>query len=114
MRRDHEFGNGGGVAQSEIEPLGADRRDDVRGLANQLRPGTGDVVPLALRAETSPRPGSTVTLPRIEWERRSISCRHLGIGQPGEPWRVLRIGHKDQAGTPAGQRHQRERAGFSV
>ncbi len=33
------------------------------------------------------------------------------IGQRGEPRRFLRIGHEHQAGTPAGQRHERERAG---
>ena len=34
-RGDGEFADGGGVAQAEIETLRADRRDDVRGFADQ-------------------------------------------------------------------------------
>ena len=35
LRGDREFADGGGIAQAEIEPLRADRRNDVRGFADQ-------------------------------------------------------------------------------
>ena len=37
MRGDGQLGDGGGIAQAEIEPLRADRRDDVRGFARPAR-----------------------------------------------------------------------------
>ena len=35
LRLDREFADGGGVAQAEIEALRADRRNDMRGFADQ-------------------------------------------------------------------------------
>ena len=74
LRRDGEFADGGGIAQAEIEPLRADRRDDMGGFAHQRdalvgeTPGGGDA------ERKQPRPGSTSILPRIECEARSISA----------------------------------------
>ena len=73
-RRHHEFADGGGVAQAEIEALRADRRDEMGGLADErdavLRRSVRTV---STASGNTPRPGSTVILPRIECERCSIS-----------------------------------------
>ena len=73
-RRHHELADGGGVAQAEIEALRADRRNEMRGFADQrdaVRARSCRAVSTA--SGKTPRPGSTAILPRIECERRSIS-----------------------------------------
>ena len=84
----------------------------MRGLADQR----DAVAPRKLRAVSTasgktPRPGSTVILPRIECERRFDLDRERGIVERAQALGFRRIDHPDQARALARQRHQRERAG---
>ena len=71
---DRQFGDRRGVAQAEIEPLRADRREAVRGFADQCNAAARqNCVAVSAASGKKPRPGSSVILPRIECERASIS-----------------------------------------
>ena len=58
-----------------------------------------------------PRPGSTAILPRIEWERRSISAASSASGRAATRVGLVGVEHEDEARARPGQRHQRERPG---
>src|SRR5262249_3162650 len=74
MGGDDELADGGGVAQTEIEPLRADRCNDVRSFPmSATRPAPKRAAVSTISGKT-PRPGSTSILPRIECERRSTSA----------------------------------------
>ena len=114
-RLDHELADGRGIAQAEVQSLRADRRDDMRGLADQR----DAVAPRSCARSRSPsgnrpRPSSTATLPRIECARRSISRRERGRVERAETLGLGRIDHADEARAQAGQGHQRERAALGV
>ena len=115
VRRDRQLGDRRGVAQAEIESLRADRRDHVRGLADQRDAVRAEAcVPSRCSSGKAPRSGSTAILPRIECERRSTLRRErLGVERQQVRGR-RRVDHADQARPQAGQRHQGERAGLGV
>src|SRR5450830_132969 len=108
MRRDGEFADGGGVAQAEIEPLRADRRNHMRGFAHQRD---------ALVSEASggddaewKQPAARLDLDLAQDRMR----RAFDLGSEGrvverrDLVRMNRIEHPDQARTRSRQRHQSE------
>ena len=114
VRRGDEFGDGGGVAQAEIEPLRADRRHDVGGFADQRDRG----VPRT-RAPFRPQAGNAAAgfdaHPAKQRMRAALDLgRECGVARCGESRRVVGIEHANQARTSAGQGHERERAAFGV
>ena len=111
MRRDRELADGRGIAQAEIEPLRADRRDHMRGFADE-RDAVAPRNARGLDAEREQRRGRArpSILPRIECARRSISAASAASSSAASCVRLGRIQHADKARTQAGQRHQRERA----
>ena len=104
----------GGVAEAEIEALRADRRDEMGGLADERDRFWPNVRTVSTASGNTPRPGSTVTLPRIECERCSISS--LSAASSSAAIRSASAGstHADEARPFAGQRHQRERPALGV
>jgi hypothetical protein len=113
-RLDHQLRNGRCIAQAEIEPLCADRRDDMRGFADQR----DACLPEALRCFDGERKQPSPFLDRhfaedrvrttfdFGGERRCIEGAKL-LGLFGTE-------HADQTRAQAGQGNERERPGFGV
>ncbi len=111
MGSDRKFADGGGIAQAEIEALRADRRDDMRGFADQRDALAGEM-PRSCHGKRKQ------AAPRLDIE----SCRGSNVKRVRSRRRVRRsskaesssacgwIEHPDQARAIARQRHQRERA----
>ena len=106
-----DLGDGDGVPQAEIEALGADRRKHMGGLADQgdaaARPRLGGRRPSSGKA---PWPGSTSTLPRIEWQRRSISASSAAPLSRARRSASAGATTQTMLDRRPGQRHDRERA----
>ena len=114
MRFHHQFADGRGIAQAKVQALRADRRDHMRGFADQhdaaRRKRLG-----GLGAEREhPAPG----LHRDLAEDRMRAPFELGreriVIERREPLGLRRLDHADDARTRARQRHQRERSAFGV
>src|ERR1700722_6283036 len=109
-RRDRKLADGRGVAQAEIEALGADRRDDVTGLADE-RDAAGREAARGLGAEAKGAvagvhrdlAGDRMAAPLdFQVERRRLEALDtLGF---------VRVNDANEARPRARQRHQRERA----
>ena len=69
---------------------------------------------VSIAERKKPRPSSTVTLPRIECARRSISAESAAASSARETLGLGRIDHADEARAQAGQGHERERTGLGV
>ena len=110
-RRDRELGDGGGVAQAEIEALRADRRDHVAGLADQRDPPRRETA-RRLDAERKcavpgldlrPCRGSNASAARSRRRARRASSASIRAASSGATTQT-RLARRP------GQRHQGERA----
>ena len=110
LRLRHQFGDGRDIAQAEIKALRADRRQRVRGFADQHQPMRGELVrgldpqrKLAAsgfdRDLAEDRMGAPLDLLA---QRRSVERHQIGG--------FCRLDDADEARALARQRHHRERA----
>src|SRR4051812_46832704 len=82
MRLGHQLGNRRGIAQAQVQSLRADRRDHMRGLADQ-RDATATE---ALRGLNGKRKHAATLLDRYFAEDRMRAALDFG----GERWRIKR------------------------
>src|SRR5690349_1156819 len=93
----HELANGGGVAQPEIEPLSADRRDDMAGLAYERDAMGAKCAGAFDREREHAAVGLDLDLAQDRMGASLDHSRKLGVGKRFEARGVLRIGNEDKA-----------------
>jgi hypothetical protein len=109
-RRYHELADAGGVAQSEIEALGADRRNEVGGFADQRDAALPEwrTVSTASGKDAAARLDRDLAEKRMR-ERRSISSFSAVSSSAATRSASAGLHHPNEARPLTGQRHQGER-----
>src|SRR5262249_22518037 len=102
------------VAHAEVEPLGADRRDYMRRLADEGDARGGKLFGALHREReyAAPRLDRPLSEDRVG---AAVDRFRQNVGRErGEAFRLVRLDHADEARTIARQRHDRERPSLGV